>query len=81
MAVRSRLQHDDLTRKKIQSTQIVNRLNKHVLSEDGDIMTTSQVNAAKVLLNKVIPDLSNIDMAGQVDSTLTITRKEYKPSS
>ena len=67
MAVRSRLEHDELTRKKIQSTQIVNRLNNHVLSEDGDLMTTSQVNAAKVLLNKVIPDLSNIDLNATVD--------------
>ena len=67
MAVRSRLEHDELTRKKIQSSQIVNRLNKHVLSEDGDLMTTSQVNAAKVLLNKVIPDLSNIDINASVD--------------
>jgi len=67
MAVRSRLEHDELTRKKIQSTQIVNRLNKHVLSEDGDLMTTSQVNAAKILLNKVIPDLSNIDINANVD--------------
>ena len=81
MAVRSRLEHDELTRKKIQSTQIVNRLNKHVLSENGDIMTTSQVNAARVLLNKVIPDLSNIDLTGQVDANLNITRKEYKPST
>ncbi len=81
MAVRSRLEHDELTRKKIQSTQIVNRLNKHVLSEDGDLMTTSQVNAAKVLLNKIIPDLSSVDLVGQVDTSLTITRKEYKPSS
>jgi len=67
MAVRSRLEHDELTRKKIQSTQIVNRLNNHVLSEGGDLMTTSQVNAAKVLLNKVIPDLSNIDLNATVD--------------
>ena len=80
MAVRSRLEHDELTRKKIQSTQIVNRLNKHVLSEDGDIMTVSQVNAAKVLLNKVIPDLSSVDLVGQIDTSLTINRKEYKSS-
>ena len=77
MAVRSRLEHDDLTTQKIQSTQIVNRLNKHVLSEDGDIMTASQVKAAGVLLNKVIPDLRSSDI---VIGATEITHEQWLES-
>jgi hypothetical protein len=51
--------HADKTREKIKVTQIVNRLNNHVLADD-DIMTPSQVNAARILLAKAIPDLQAV---------------------
>ena len=79
MAARNRIQHDENTRKKIQASQLINRLTDHVL-KDLDL-TATQVTAALGLLKKTLPDLSAVDMAGQVDTTLTITRKEYKPSS
>lgn len=80
MAVRSRLEHDELTRKKIQASQIINRLNKHVLSEDGDLMSTSQVKAAQVLLNKVIPDLKTIDMVADIKHEGEISITWQSPS-
>ena len=51
-------------RKKIQTSQILNRLIKHTLS-DEDIMSTSQVNAARVLINKTLPDLKSIELTGE----------------
>ena len=33
------------------------------------------------LINKYLPDLKAIEIEGEVDSTLTIIRKEYKPST
>ena len=47
--------------KHIKTSMIVKRLVLHTLA-DQDVMTTSQVNAAKILLNKVMPDLRAIDV-------------------
>ena len=80
MARKNNLACADNTREKIKVGMLLKRLEDHIVS-DGDLMTSSQVNAAKILLGKTLPDLSSIDMKGQVDTTLTITRKEYKPSS
>ena len=79
-ARKNRIQQTQATRDKIQSSQLINRLTKHALS-DEDVMTTSQVNAAKILLGKTIPDVSSVDVNANVDAELTIVRKEYKPSS
>lgn len=59
MAARKQLWHPDAVREKIQATQLVNRLTEHVNSPSPGTMETSQVNAAKALLNKVLPDLSS----------------------
>jgi len=72
MAVRSRLEQQSHVRDKIQTSQIVNRLNKHILA-DEDIMTTSQVQAARVLLNKVIPDVKAVEHTGEVSSEITVS--------
>jgi hypothetical protein len=59
MAIRNKLTHDQKTRERIQTSQIVNRLEKHVFGENE--MTATQVNAAKILLSKTIPDLKQIE--------------------
>lgn len=53
--------HLEETREKIQASLLINRLTKHSMA-DKEIMTSSQVNAAKVLLNKVLPDLKAVEM-------------------
>lgn len=65
MAARTRKQrHDDFTREKIQTTQLVNRLTDHV---NGKIeMAPSQVTAALGLLRKSLPDLSSVEHGGTV---------------
>jgi hypothetical protein len=74
MAARDRIQHDENTRKKIQASQLINRLTNHALA-DEDIMSQSQVNAAKVLLGKILPDLKAMDIVADVehDGELHIT--------
>lgn len=57
--------HNEDTRKKIQAAQLINRLTDHALSNDP-VMDASQVNAAKVLLNKVLPDLKAIEHSGEI---------------
>jgi len=58
--------HHEDTRKKIQAAQLINRLQTHVLS-NSPLLDASQVNAAKTLLNKVLPDLSAVQMSGDPD--------------
>lgn len=58
--------HNQDTRDKIKAAQIINRLQKHV-DADKPIMEASQVNAAKVLLNKVLPDLKAVEFDGNMN--------------
>lgn len=59
MAARKQLWHPDEVKKKIQTSQLINRLTQHALS-DEPIMDSSQVTAAVKLINKVVPDLSSV---------------------
>ena len=59
MATRLSPKHDAHTRNKIQTSQLVNRLNAFALDEDESIrMSSDQVRAALGLLKKTIPDLA-----------------------
>jgi hypothetical protein len=78
MAARKRVQCADNTREKIKATLLLKKLTEHVL---GTVeLSSTQVAAAKILLGKTLPDLSQVDMTAEVDATTTIIRKEYKPS-
>lgn len=66
MAARIRkIRHDDETRAKIKTSQLINRLSKHVFGEVE--LTPTQVRCAEILLKKTIPDLSSVEHSGQVD--------------
>lgn len=53
--------HNEETRAKIQASNLIIRLYEHVMASQP-IMDATQVNAAKALLNKVLPDLSAVTM-------------------
>lgn len=67
-----RIVHDENTRAKIQTSQIINRLTNHILGElknskDETIqMSSSQVTAALGLLKKTLPDLTSINVQGDI---------------
>jgi hypothetical protein len=65
MAARSvKIRHDDQTRAKIKTSQLINRLTDHVL---GTVeMTASQVRAAEILLSKTLPSLASVEHSGEV---------------
>lgn len=65
MAKRLNLNHDDETRRKIQVSQLINRLNNHINHKDGSDMTATQLKAAEILLKKALPDLSSVEMTGK----------------
>jgi uncharacterized protein YjiS (DUF1127 family) len=62
MATRLRRNHQDEVRSKIQASQLINRLTDHAL---GDLeLSTSQIKAIEILLKKSLPDLVQVDGAG-----------------
>lgn len=65
MAARTvKIRHDDETRAKIQTSQLINRLQDHVAGE-VDLKPT-QVQAALGLLRKTLPDLTATELSGEV---------------
>lgn len=58
MAARIHLTQNDETRKKIQTSQLLNRLESHVFNDVK--MSQTQIKAAEILLKKTLPDLSAI---------------------
>jgi hypothetical protein len=68
----NKIRHDDQTRAKIQAAQIINRL---YAGFNGDIsLDPTQVSIAKILLAKVLPDLSSVTLEGG-DNPLQIASK------
>lgn len=58
MAKRLNVNHDERTRQKIQTSQLINRLNDYA---NGKItLDSGQVKAIEILLRKTLPDLSSI---------------------
>ena len=74
MAARDRISIDGNTRKKIQASQLINRLTDHILGKVE--LTSTQVTAALGLLKKTLPDLSNITLDGALDTRTTLIIKD-----
>lgn len=70
---RKNLSHPDIVRRRIQTSQIVNRLTNHVLGEVE--MTATQVTAALGLLRKTVPDLSATEISGSLTTRRDISDK------
>ena len=68
MAARLRTKHQDEIRAKIQTTQLINRLEDHALG-DTEISPT-QIKAIEILLKKNLPDLSQVQISGDEDNPL-----------
>lgn len=79
MAARKQLWHPDEVKKRIQASQLINRLTEHALS-DAPIMDASQVTAAVKLLGKVVPDLKAVEHSGDPDKPIVaVHRVELVP--
>jgi hypothetical protein len=80
MAARKlRITHQEDVRKKIQCTQLINRLMGHI---DGKLqLAPTQIRAIEVLLNKSLPNLSDVrmDMTGNsVTFNLNLSEPQEK---
>lgn len=70
MAARLNPRHQDMVREKIRASQLVNRLESHVL-EDLELSAT-QVTAALGLLKKCVPDLKSTELTTDPDNPLQV---------
>lgn len=62
--------HEEKTKALIRASQLLNRLTEHA---NGNIeMTQSQVNAARIVIGKAIPDLKAIEHSGDLNITTTL---------
>jgi hypothetical protein len=64
-ARKNRPNHDEKTRQKIQTSQLINRLQDHGLGKIE--IEKTQIDAIKILLNKTLPDLSAIALTDMPD--------------
>jgi hypothetical protein len=56
----------EMTRRAIQATKLVQRLQKCALGELE--LTKEQIRAIEVLLKKTLPDLSSVELTGDADN-------------
>ncbi|HNE33143.1 MAG TPA: hypothetical protein PK365_12250 [Nitrospira sp.] len=76
MAARLNKLHQEDIRKKIQATQLINVLQKHALTGDGDLSMT-RMKAIEILLRKSVADLSAVTVSGDSENPLqTVHRIE-----
>ena len=73
MAARLNTRQIDKTASAIKTTKLVQKLQRHAL-EDED-MSATQIQAARILLNKTMPDQRAIDH--QIDGSLTVNVVNY----
>jgi hypothetical protein len=75
MAARKSLSHDEKTREKIQTSQLINRLTDHAFAKLE--LTPTQVKAIEILLKKTLPDLKQLEVTGTI---ATVTHEQWLES-
>ena len=75
MATRKQRRHPEELHKSIQIDQLIDRLTKHALSEKP-LMDELQVQTALTVLNKLLPDLSAMQLISDIDSPLAVTESD-----
>jgi hypothetical protein len=84
MAARKQLFHPDDVKKKIQTSQLINRLQNFALltAEDPDFakkaMSGDQVRAAFGLLDKVVPSLKAVEHSGTGEGGAIVFKTVYE---
>ena len=72
MAARIRKKHQEETRARIQTSQLINRLQNHALSEEVNELKPSQLRAIEILLKKSLPDLQSTEITGDSDAPMQL---------
>lgn len=74
MAARLNARHDDEARKKIQTSQLINRLQGEALGEIE--LKDGQRKAIEILLRKSLPDLSAVTLTGDENNPVAFRQIE-----
>lgn len=78
MAARLNKRHTDEVRARIQASQLINVLQGHALTGEGEI-TPTRLKAIEILLRKSVPDLSSVEVTGDdggpLKAAITVTFK------
>ena len=69
MAARINKRHSEEVRARIQTSQLINVLQDHALTGEGE-MPPTRMKAIEILLRKSIPDLSSVTIGGDADNPL-----------
>lgn len=78
MATRLNPKHDAATRDKIQTSQLINRLNKFALNEEGVEIDATRLRAIEILLRKSLPDLQSVQISGSGEEGELVVQIERK---
>lgn len=68
--------HDDRTKERIRASQLLNRLNDFVNGKCE--LSAAQVQAARVVIGKIIPDLKAIEHTGKDGGPISLTAVEWR---
>jgi len=81
MAARITLAHKAQVRERIQTSQLINRLQASALGEVE--LTQTQLKSIEILLRKTLPDLSTVTIEGNEDRPLVhaVRREVVRPPS
>jgi len=71
MAKRKQLFHPDEVKKKIQASQLINRLQDNAFA-DEEFLTQGQIQSINSLLDRVVPKLKAIELSGDADSPVAV---------
>lgn len=63
--------HQDDVRRKIQVSQLINVLQDHALTGDGELAPT-RMKAIEILLRKAMPDLSSVELSGDSENPVNM---------
>ncbi len=66
VAARLNRRHQETVREKIKASQLINRLQDHILGKIE--LDTGQIRAIEILLKKSLPDLSAVEHSGEVET-------------
>lgn len=70
--------NNESCREKIQTSQLINRLQDHVFKETpGTDISATQMKAIEILLRKSLPDLQSVEMTGKDGGALQINIVRY----
>lgn len=75
MATRTNLRQQDQTRAAIQTSQLINRLQRFALGENDVEIDAGRLKAIEILLRKSLPDLSSVTVGGDEENPLSFVLK------